>query len=170
MHQIPTSQVYSSTTNYEHNMAAGRRLLSSVSPATVGFAAAAGAGLIAFNMSRSSASPSQPQKSLGQKPVFPAIGFVNLTLEEARMVSHDTKELKFKLPGGDATSGLTPVCKFSRLENYLSAAEQDMVLTTTSFSFDSPYRTWLMVPNNPPLYSHQYSGFTIYHSPGQAIP
>lgn len=92
-------------------MATPRRLLSSVSPATLGFAAAAGAGVVAFNMSKSSASPAEPQKSLGQKPVFPAMGFVSLTLEEARMINHDTKELKFKVPGDGAISGLSPVCK-----------------------------------------------------------
>lgn len=92
-------------------MAAPRRLLSSISPATLGVAAAAGAGVVAFNMSRSSASPAEPQKSLGQKPVFPAMGFLSLTLEEARMVNHDTKELKFRVPGDGAISGLSPVCK-----------------------------------------------------------
>ncbi|KAH0278002.1 ferredoxin reductase-like protein, partial [Aureobasidium melanogenum] len=90
-------------------MAAPRRLLSSISPATLGVAAAAGAGVVAFNMSRSSASPAEPQKSLGQKPAFPAMGFVSLTLEEARMVNHDTKELKFRVPGDGAISGLSPV-------------------------------------------------------------
>lgn len=103
----PSSKLYL----FLYTMATPRRLLASVSPATLGLAAAAGAGLVAFNMSKSSSGPAQPQKSLGQKPVFPAMGFVSLTLEEARMVNHDTKELKFKLPGDDATSGLTPVCK-----------------------------------------------------------
>jgi hypothetical protein len=91
-------------------MAAPRRLLASVSPVTVGLAAAAGAGVIAFNMSKSP-DPSVLQKNLGQKPVFPAMGFVSLTLEEARMVNHDTRELKFKLPGNEATSGLSSVCE-----------------------------------------------------------
>ncbi|KAI4724131.1 cytochrome-b5 reductase [Aureobasidium sp. EXF-10728] len=90
-------------------MAAPRRLLASVSPATLGFAAAAGAGMVAFNMSKPSGSPAEPQKSLGQKLVFPAMGFVSLTLEEARMVNHDTRELKFKLSGDGAISGLSPV-------------------------------------------------------------
>lgn len=93
-------------------MAAPRRLLSSISPATLGFAAAAGAGVVAFNMSKSPASPAEPQKSLGQKPVFPAMGFVSLTLEEARMVNHDTKELKFRVSGDGAISGLSPVCEY----------------------------------------------------------
>lgn len=62
-------------------------------------------------MSKTSSSPAEPQKSLGQKPVFPAMGFVSLTLDEARMVNHDTRELKFKLPGDKAISGLSPVCE-----------------------------------------------------------
>lgn len=93
-------------------MAAPRRLLSSMSPAALGFTAAAGAGVVAYNMSKPSSSPAEPQKSLGQKPVFPAMGFVSLTLEEARMVNHDTRELKFKLPGDGAISGLSPVCEY----------------------------------------------------------
>lgn len=92
-------------------MAAPRRLLSSISPAALGFAAAGGAGVVAFNMSKSSSSPAEPQKSLEQKPVFPAMGFVSLTLEEARMINHDTRELKFKVPGDEAISGLSPVCE-----------------------------------------------------------
>ena len=39
------------------------------------------------------------------------MGFVSLILEEARMVNHDTRELRFKLPGNEATSGLSSVCK-----------------------------------------------------------
>jgi hypothetical protein len=92
-------------------MAAPRKLLASVSPATLGLAAAAGAGVVAFDMSKSSSEPATLQKNLGQKPVFPAMGFVSLTLEEARMINHDTRELKFKLPDNEATSGLSPVCK-----------------------------------------------------------
>jgi hypothetical protein len=92
-------------------MAAPRRLLASVSPATLGLAAAAGAGVVAFNMSKSSSEPATLQKNLGQRPVFPAMGFVSLTLEEARMINHDTRELKFKLPDNEATSGLSPVCE-----------------------------------------------------------
>jgi hypothetical protein len=92
-------------------MAAPRKLLASVSPATLGLAAAAGAGVVAFNVSKSSSEPATLQKNLGQKPVFPAMGFVSLTLEEARMINHDTRELKFKLPDNEATSGLSPVCK-----------------------------------------------------------
>lgn len=78
---------------------------------TVGVAAAAGAGIVAFNMSKPSSDPAILQKNLGQRPVFPAMGFVSLTLEEARMVNHDTRELKFKLPGNEATSGLSSVCQ-----------------------------------------------------------
>ena len=92
-------------------MAAPRRLLAAVSPTTLGLATAAGVGVVAFNMSKSSSDPTVLQKNLGQKPVFPAMGFVTLTLEEARMVNHDTRELKFKLPGNGATSGLTSVCE-----------------------------------------------------------
>ncbi|CAC9889591.1 unnamed protein product [Aureobasidium pullulans] len=92
-------------------MATPRRLLASVLLATLGPAAAASVGLVTFNMSKSSSGLAQPQKSLGQKPIFLAMGFVSLTLEEARMVNYDTKELKFKLPRDDATSGLTPICK-----------------------------------------------------------
>lgn len=92
-------------------MASPRRLLASVSPVTVGVAAAAGAGIVAFNMFKPSSDPAMLQENLGQRPVFPAMGFVSLTLEEARMVNHDTRELKFKLPGNEATSGLSSVCQ-----------------------------------------------------------
>jgi hypothetical protein len=92
-------------------MAAPRKLLASISPASLGLAAAAGAGVVAFNMSTTSSDPATLQKTLGPRPVFPAMGFVSLTLEEARMVNHDTRELKFKLPGNEATSGLSPVCE-----------------------------------------------------------
>jgi hypothetical protein len=102
-------------------MAAPRKLLASVSPATLGLAAAAGAGVVAFNMSKSSSEPATLQKNLGQRPVFPAMGFVSLTLEEARMVNHDTRELKFKLPDNKASSGLSPVCECFISDNRLKA-------------------------------------------------
>jgi hypothetical protein len=98
-------------------MAAPRKLLASVSPATLGLAAAAGAGVVA------SAEPTALQKNLGQRPVFPAMGFVSLTLEEARMINHDTRELKFKLPDNEATSGLSPVCECLVSDNRLEAHE-----------------------------------------------
>jgi hypothetical protein len=100
-------------------MAAPRKLLASVSPATIGLAAAAGAGVVAFNMSKTSSDPATLQKNLGSRPVFPAMGFVSLTLEEAKMVNHDTRELKFKLPSDEATSGLSPVCEWHSSNNEL---------------------------------------------------
>ncbi|CAD0085024.1 unnamed protein product [Aureobasidium vineae] len=117
-------------------MAAPRRLLAAVSPATLGFAAAAGAGLVAFKMSKPSTSPAEPQKSLGQKPVFPAMGFVSLTLEEARMVNHDTRELKFKLSGDGAISGSSPVSDGAWLPTFRPY--------TPISTPDSPYITLLV--------------------------
>ncbi|CAC9889594.1 unnamed protein product, partial [Aureobasidium pullulans] len=95
-------------------------------------------------MSKSSSGPAQPQKSLGQKPVFLAMGFVSLTLEEARMVNYDTKELKFKLPRDDATSGLTPVS--SLLTRHIAAGAWFLTfrLYTPISTPDSPYITLLV--------------------------
>ncbi|KAI5193661.1 cytochrome-b5 reductase [Aureobasidium subglaciale] len=125
-------------------MAAPSRLLASISPAAVGLAAAAGAGVVAFNMSKPYSSPAEPKKSLGQKPVFPAFGFVNLTLAEARMVNHDTRELKFKLPEDEAASGLSPVS--SLLTRHTAAGSWFPTLRpyTPISTPDSPYITLLV--------------------------
>ncbi|KAI5236079.1 cytochrome-b5 reductase [Aureobasidium subglaciale] len=125
-------------------MAAPRRLLASISPAAVGLAAAAGAGVVAFNMSKPYSSHAEPQKSLGQKPVFPTFGFMNLTLAEARMVNHDTRELKFKLPEDEATSGLSPVS--SLLTRHTAAGSWFPTLRpyTPISTPDSPYITLLV--------------------------
>ncbi|KAG9585411.1 ferredoxin reductase-like protein, partial [Aureobasidium melanogenum] len=146
-------------------MAAPRRLLSSISPATLGFAAAAGAGVVAFNMSKSSASPAEPQKSLGQKPVFPAMGFVSLTLEEARMVNHDTKELKFKVPGDGAISGLSPVS--SLLTRHTAAGSWFPTFRpyTPISTPDSPYIT-LLVKQYP---NGRASTYLHSLAPGQTL-
>ncbi|KAG9743085.1 ferredoxin reductase-like protein, partial [Aureobasidium melanogenum] len=146
-------------------MAAPRRLLSSISPATLGFAAAAGAGVVTFNMSKSSASPAEPQKSLGQKPVFPAMGFVSLTLEEARMVNHDTKELKFKVPGDGAISGLSPVS--SLLTRHTAAGSWFPTFRpyTPISTPDSPYIT-LLVKQYP---NGRASTYLHSLAPGQTL-
>ena len=44
-----------------------------------------------------------------QKGTFEKSGFKTLTLEEARMVNHNVKLLRFKLPDGDVDSGLKPI-------------------------------------------------------------
>ena len=103
-----------------------RRLLSNASPLTLGVTAALGAGMVTYNISSRTASetvqfkpgfdcPSQRQKKLGPKPLFPASGFVDLVLEDARMVNHDTRELRFGLPGKEGEekeNGLGVVCMF----------------------------------------------------------
>ncbi|KAF2157321.1 cytochrome-b5 reductase [Myriangium duriaei CBS 260.36] len=43
------------------------------------------------------------------KTTFPGSGFTTLTLEESHMISHNVKMLRFKLPDGDAQSGLSPI-------------------------------------------------------------
>jgi hypothetical protein len=135
-------------------MAAPRKLLASVSPATLGLAAAAGAGVVAFNMSKSSAEPATLQKNLGQRPVFPAMGFVSLTLEEARMINHDTRELKFKLPDNEATSGLSPVCECPVSDNRLEAHE----LTLYSVASHTSHSRWILVSYTTSLHTNQHSG------------
>ncbi|KAI5194045.1 cytochrome-b5 reductase [Aureobasidium subglaciale] len=125
-------------------MAAPRRLLASISPTTLGLAAAASAGVVAFNTSKPTSSPAEPQKSFGQNSVFPAFGFVNLTLAEARMVNHDTRELKFKLPEDKTTSGLSPVS--SLLTRHTAAGSWFPTLRpyTPINPPDSPYITLLV--------------------------
>jgi len=56
------------------------------------------------------AEPAVVQKTLGNKPTFPSWRGVSLTLEDSHMVNHNVKLLRFKLPEGDAISGLSPIC------------------------------------------------------------
>jgi len=58
----------------------------------------------------SMAEPAVVQKTLGNKPTFPSWRGVTLTLEDSHMVNHNVKMLRFKLPEGDAISGLSPIC------------------------------------------------------------
>ncbi|GAM86335.1 hypothetical protein ANO11243_043490 [Dothideomycetidae sp. 11243] len=48
-------------------------------------------------------------EAVRSRTTFPGSGFTKLTLEEARMVNHNVKLLRFKLPEGDENSGLQPI-------------------------------------------------------------
>lgn len=56
----------------------------------------------------------QPATKLQPKKVFNgSIGFVNLVLESSEQVNHDTKRLRFKLPGEGDVSGVGEICETS---------------------------------------------------------
>lgn len=46
----------------------------------------------------------------GPKKIFPASGFVDLTLESSEMVNHNVKKLRFALPNKEAVTGMQPIC------------------------------------------------------------
>lgn len=70
----------------------------------------AGAAYYAYSSYMANSVP-LPEKVLGDKPTWPGSGFKTLKLEEAHMVNHNTRLLRFKLPEGDKISGLSPVCE-----------------------------------------------------------
>lgn len=69
------------------------------------------------------------------------------------MVNHDTRELKFKLPGDGAISGLSPVCEclLQKQKLIILRLIRNSIATHTSHSH------WRLVPNIPSLHAHQHS-------------
>lgn len=92
-------------------MALPRKVLSS--PSILSASAITGAAVAWYSYSsyRNSEALSSVEDNISTKTTFPASGFVSLTLADSRLLSHDVKQLRFKLPEGDACTGLPTICK-----------------------------------------------------------
>lgn len=112
-------------------MALPRKVLSS--PSILSASAITGAAVAWYSYSsyRKSESVSTIKDSISTKTTFPASGFVSLALADSRMLSHDVKQLRFKLPEGDASTGLPTICMRICASSFNLATTK--VLTTSSF-------------------------------------